>query len=75
MCTTHLPTVHVSVVTTRCQYQWGEVGPQANKFGNITYPIMHLMLLPPPHGQTDSCENITFPQLRLWAVIKRELLP
>ena len=21
--------------------------------------------LPPPHGQTDTCENITFPQLRL----------
>ena len=25
----------------------------------------------PPHGQTDTCENITFPQLCLWAVINQ----
>ena len=25
---------------------------------------------PPPHKQTDTCKNDTFPQLRLWAVIK-----
>ena len=24
---------------------------------------------PPPHGQKDNCENITFPQLRLRAVM------
>ena len=36
---------------------------------HVTYPMMHLMLPTPPHWQTDSCENITFPQLRLQAVI------
>ena len=37
---------------------------------HVTYPMMHVMLptLPPPPTQTDACENITFPQLRLWAV-------
>ena len=32
MITARLPTVRVSVATTRCQHQWGRVGPQVNKF-------------------------------------------
>ena len=36
MHTTRLPTVHVSVATTRCQYWWRErVGPQVNKFEQV----------------------------------------
>ena len=32
----------------------------------MTYPMMHVMLLPPTLcGDTDACENITLPQLRL----------
>ena len=35
----------------------------------MTYPMMHVMLLPPTLcGYTDACENITLPQLLLWAV-------
>ena len=39
--------------------------------GCMTYPMMHVMLptqSPNPPGQTDACENITFPQLpvRAW---------
>ena len=39
----------------------------------VTYPMMHLMLPNTPPSlltdrQTDTCENITFPQLRLQAV-------
>ena len=34
---TRLLPVHVSAVTTRCQYQLGlGVGPQANKFGQVS---------------------------------------
>ena len=41
----------------------------------VTCPMMHLMLpilpipTPPPREETDACENINFPQLRLRAVI------
>ena len=35
MHTIHLPTVHVSVDATRCQYWWGQVGPQVNKFEQV----------------------------------------
>ena len=34
---------------------------------HVTYPMMHLML--PTPRQIDACENITFPQPRLWVVI------
>ena len=36
---------------------------------HVTYPKMHVMYLTPPREQTDACENITFPQLRLWTEI------
>ena len=35
MCTAHLPTICVSVATTRCQYWW-RVGPQLNKFEQVS---------------------------------------
>ena len=35
---------------------------------HVTYPIMHLMLPNTPE-QTDTCENIAFPQLHLRAII------
>ena len=39
---------------------------------HVPYPMMHLILCTPLHrGQTHACENITFPQLRLRAVIRR----
>ena len=28
---------------------------------HVTYPMMHVMYLPPPLGQTHACKNITFP--------------
>ena len=31
----------------------------------MTYPMMHLMLSTPTCGQTNACENITFPKPRL----------
>ena len=30
------PTIWVSVTTTRCQYQWGTVGPQVNQFEQVS---------------------------------------
>ena len=37
---------------------------------HLTYPMMHVMLpTPSPCEQTDACEIITFPKLRLRAVI------
>ena len=40
---------------------------------HVTYPMMHVMYLTnPPPGQTDACENITFPELRLLVVKKWE---
>ena len=38
----------------------------------VMYPVMHLMLPcpPPSRGQTDVCENIPFPTLRLRVVNK-----
>ena len=38
---------------------------------HVTYPMTHLMLPiphPSPCEQTDACENITFPKLRLRVV-------
>ena len=33
----------------------------------FTYPMMYLKLpTPPSREQTDACESITFPKLRLW---------
>ena len=34
----------------------------------VTYPMMHLMLPTPSPTPLNRRENITFPQLRLWAV-------
>ena len=36
----------------------------------MTYPMMHVMspTPPTPHGQTDVCKNITFPQIILVSV-------
>ena len=64
MRTARWPTVHVSVAITRRQYRRGR--------GYLSYdasdvPTPHP--LPPPCGQTDTRENITFPQLRLREVI------
>ena len=39
---------------------------------HVIYPMMHVMLsipLPGTERQTGACENITFSQLHLWAVI------
>ena len=71
-----LPTVGVSMATTRCQYQW-EIAPQVRCGGkgipyHVTYPMIHVMFLqppPPPPEQTDARENIIFPQLR-WRAVK-----
>ena len=65
MHTVRLPTVHVSVSTTRCQYHL-RVGPQVNKFeqvssdvhssdvwGGVPY-LSHVMYLPLSRDQTDS---------------------
>ena len=35
---------------------------------SLPYSALDLYLTPPPCGQTDTCEIITFPQPRLWAV-------
>ena len=66
----HLHTVRASVATTRCCY-WGyHTWPFRG-----TYPIPWCIwcnLLPPARpGQTNTYENITFPQLYLRAVKKR----
>ena len=34
-CTTGLPTVHILVATTRCQYWW-TLGPQMSKFEQVS---------------------------------------
>ena len=65
MHTVRLETVRasVSVATPDVTMGWVEVPT------HVTYPIMHLMLPTyTPREQTDACENITFPQLRLRAV-------
>ena len=38
---------------------------------HVTDPMMHMIYLPSPAvgRQTDACENITFPKLRMRAVI------
>ena len=36
MRTARLPTIPVLVATTRCQYQWGSIGPQVNKFEKVS---------------------------------------
>ena len=34
---------------------------------HFTYPMLYLKLpTPPSREQTDACESITFPKLRLW---------
>ena len=85
----HLPTVLVSVATTRYQYRRSGVGPQVNKFEQVfsddhqmsvverevgNYSTMDNSHMVAPLGQTDACENITFPQLRLRAVTKNRQL-
>ena len=40
---------------------------------HVTYPMLHTMYLS-PHEQTHAWENITFPQLYLWAIIINNLL-
>ena len=35
---------------------------------HVTYPMRHLVLTLTPCGQTDACENINSPQLRLRVV-------
>ena len=99
MRTTRLPTVHVLVVTTRCQYQGGEyafpAGPMSGGEGDCEYsprgthptwvlpPLRNMRQwystpgkdmepeIPTPCGQTDTCENITFPQLCWREAIRR----
>ena len=97
MRTGHLPTIHVLVATTRCQYWLEEVGPQVNKFEQVSSDehqmssagemgvvprsdvlgegvsaqvwcpgegvpyLSHVIYLAPLRGQTDTCENLTFP--------------
>ena len=33
----HLPTILALVAATRCQYWWGRVGPQVNKFEQVSH--------------------------------------
>ena len=44
------------------------MAPKEDTIYDVTYPRMDVML-PRPRGQTQACENITFPQLLLQAVI------
>ena len=39
-----MPTVHISVATTRCQYQWEGEGPKVKKFEQVS-SYGHKMLL------------------------------
>ena len=80
MRTVRLPTLRVLVVTTRCQYQWGKVVTHPTPWTyspttldipttpNIPTPSGHTHALPlwdtTPNRMTDTCENITFPQVR-----------
>ena len=104
MCTARLPTVRVSVATTRCQSRGGvrythrlylPPGYTYPPTPGYTYPTVPTSLPPPPEGTwyqryhllprrdlapeiptptpspnrlTDTCGNITFPQLLLRAV-------
>ena len=36
---------------------------------HVSYPMMHVIISPPPHEQTYACENIAFLHLRLRSVI------
>ena len=57
-----------SVATTKCQDRWeGGVGPQVKKFEQVSRDD-HQMPLAGGGSQTHACENITFPQLLVWAV-------
>ena len=65
--TVRLPTVHVSVDTTRCQDHRGRSQVWCPREGvpyHVTYPMMHMIYLTPPPTWTDKGENITFLQLR-----------
>ena len=67
-----------SVATTRCQYQGGGgvfwVGISRGR-GWVCPGIEYIrdacdVTTPNPPGHTHACENITFPQLPLWAVTR-----
>ena len=66
---THLPTVHVLVVTTRCQYQGGEyafpAGPMSGGKGDCEYSPRgtHPPWVPPPPR---TCDRDTQPLERAW---------
>ena len=68
----HIPLA--SVVTTRCQYQWGEewVFKSHVRGYHVTcdWPMACWVVIPPAavDRMTDTCENITFPHLRLRVV-------
>ena len=40
-----LPTVRISVTTTRCRYQWEGVGPQVNKFEQVSSDDQQISLV------------------------------
>ena len=44
-------------------------GGEGNLPRNMSHDGFDVTNLIPPHGQTDACENITFPQLSLRAVM------
>ena len=79
MRTVRLPTLRVLVVTTRCQYQWGKVVTHPHPTGHTHPPRIYPLPLdiptpspseiPPPNRMTDTCENITFLQVR-WRPVK-----
>ena len=74
MCTTRLETIRASSFSDH--HQKSLAGGEDRSPGltfrrypyHVTHPMKHLMLPIPPCEQTDACENITFPQLCLWAV-------
>ena len=77
MRTARLPTVPILVAATRCRYRWkdrytyslqGYLSPQKGPDTRDTFAPR-----PHPRGQTDACENITFPQLR-WRAVKKRFL-
>ena len=69
MCTAHLPTVHVLVAATRCQYQREWVYHRTHALDIppllVTSGGHHWRNTNPLYEQTDTCENMTFPQLCL----------
>ena len=49
--------------------------PRSYEWYYVTYPMMHVMYLPHSPSHPDARGNITFPQLRLQAVIMTFLTP